>query len=535
MGCGLLLSGPIWADSAPADAIEPRWRIRLDQPLLWHTVAPHGPLLVATSTHLRGIDEHSGRSLWAQELPEAVLAGAIVHVPGTFLAMLSDDRPPRRLVTLDVRTGRRIIDSRINGPGKLVGHQLLPISGRLLLIGRAGGDHAVTLALFDPGDARPLWSSDRILADPDDSAAALLSLLRAVRGSERQTLRACELDDGTFLLAGAGGLHRIDIASGTARWRAVWPFGAEALHCRTTPYSPGVVYVSARQKMRGGSVWSAWNIDDGEPLWDDPQILHGEIDDALLFEKGILVPSQQRKDRLSLVDYATGRRMWQDELQPLRASRVRGQPLDHQFVDGGLLYVTTREMRLIDPETGRAVARPAVISDRGLLTAGDGASLWFFSLRHETLYRIDRRDGEIRRLSRAALRSYDADAPQSLEVAEHGLMLQSGGDLVAFDFEGRIRYHRKFAVRARSHPSGAVTTKPFTFLTIKRERGAFGLLRVDQRTGRAAQWIDLAGDGTPDYRVDDSGTRVYYRFDAHSIAGYELPTDLDLAYRDPSR
>ncbi|MCZ6695231.1 MAG: PQQ-binding-like beta-propeller repeat protein, partial [Acidobacteria bacterium] len=138
---------------------------------------------------------------------------------------------------------------------------------------------------------------------------------------------------------------------------------------------------------------------------------------------------------LNVLDMESGAPRFKDSL------KVRGRLLSAEAIPSGIVYVTTSDLNVVDPETGATVSKKPIRSNETLITTDTERSLFAFSSDDGTLYRLDRESGRIEKLSNKKIKLEGDDVPMALEVSDDAIVLLAMQNVVVFERDGTLRFH----------------------------------------------------------------------------------------------
>jgi outer membrane protein assembly factor BamB len=199
---------------------------------------------------LFALDVESGRVLWAQWAPAAVL-----HLPRPLGCFFADYQVQGN--TLLIRTGMghaRLLDA---GTGKLLRDSLMePESGPQTILVVAGRGACVAtdsrhVRLFDPTTGKERWVYESAgVTTPSGASPRLL-------GGDETLLVVEETNVGFHL-------QRLDWDTGKPLWARSWRLGGDRPDLRDWALDGNAVY------FRRGDFICAAALEDGRPLWEKP-------------------------------------------------------------------------------------------------------------------------------------------------------------------------------------------------------------------------------------------------------------------------
>jgi outer membrane protein assembly factor BamB len=469
----------------------PAWMARLPGVVMWHRPAPAERLLVGTNTALYGVDAASGRIAWQRPHQRPVTSEQCPGIADTPFVVIPAAGRGAKTIVLDVRDGRVLLDSSAGGPERVLDAFVLPRRGGLILLGERPRGAGAVISLLEPAAGKALWTTGLAVSAGRKRARPAAAGVQPA-GAPGFAPDALELEDG-ILVASQEGLHRVQRQDGRVAWSVAHADRPGRVRLSVAPNHPALVFVASEileGRERGATRFMAHKRADGSPAWKEPLHLRGSAGTPIAFEKGLLLSAHlQDKGRLEFVDPATGASLWGTKgkgmeipggivdhhllgdavvvamgvdsawtnkgmvyflnvLDPRSrgfrfrsAHKVRGRLLQTEVVPRGLLYVTTSELNILDPQTGRPLLENPVRSDGTLVTAARDRLLYAFSQEDGALYALDTQAGTLRTLSRDRVTLADRDEPVALEIGADRVTLISSQNVVAFGLDGAVKFH----------------------------------------------------------------------------------------------
>jgi outer membrane protein assembly factor BamB len=493
----LALAVPVLAAEAtpPPPSVIPTWTLELGGAVLWQRVTPLGDLVVATTTGLYGIDPSAGSVRWRHAELDDLSADGYREIHGTPFVVVSDEAEARTFI-LDAMDGRLLFDSRKAGIAQVLDSHLLPRSGGLLVFGLKSDTLSSTMTLLDIATGKVRWTNGDIFGGSGKLAKLAAVLFQAASGESGMNSEPFEVGDDAFLIASATGIYKIDARTGRFAWKVANVGEASETRIYLAPDRDDLFYVGAAVPSGGEfteglvySYWGAYRIEDGGTAWNKPVRVKGELNDPILLDRGMVVCSGLGGSKLKLLDYATGESRWGKKGNGLKAQgvvvdrapiegglliatghdsawtnrgveyyfnivdveagvlrfkkdvKVRGRLLWTEVLPRGVLYVTTSEVNILDPASGKLLLGKSIASDGSLMTTSDGSRLYAFSRDAGALFAVDTEKATVAKLSKEKVSLGDKDRPLALEVDEHAITLISSQNIVAFAPDGTVRFH----------------------------------------------------------------------------------------------
>jgi hypothetical protein len=488
------LAGKTGLENLPQ--IPPVWNLRFQSPVEWQRVGPLGHLLIKTSTALNGVDPVKGKVIWSHGDLGSLAEDHFEEIPGTPLVTLSDGLARPRILILNSVDGRLVFDSKKSGVAQVLSKHILPRNRSLLLMGFRQGKPATTMFMIDVVTGKLLWENDQLLGKAGKFTKFMTALVQAATNMSGIVAEPLEISRGSFLMAAVNDVYRINSRTGSIEWQFQNASGARKTRFFRTKRTPGVVYVGSEtstQSSNGEYVYtyySAHRLSDGKEIWSKPVKLKGWLNDVIFTSKGLIVsPRTMAKGKIKLVDYASGRSLWGKKgkgievlggivdydrtkagivlttgydsawtdkgpqyflnildvdagsLRFKKPLKVKGRILSTDVLPRGILFVTTSEVNMLDPTTGREIFKSSIRSDESLITATTARHLYAFSTEDGLLYRLDKSAGTLQALSKKRVKLEEDEVPMSLEVTKGQITVVSSQNVVAYTRDGTLRFH----------------------------------------------------------------------------------------------
>jgi len=483
----------------------PAWTAHFDGSIAWQRVSPVGTLIVGTGAGLYGVDPLTGNRIWHEPGLRGLAAESYQPILNSPFVLLSDDGEQDRIVILDAMTGRLIFESQSAGIRQVLSTHMLPESQGLLVFGIREGKTAMLLLDIPTGKTRRV--NDDILACSGGVVKFATTLMQSLADHSGVVYDPLEIGDEAFLISSGTGVHRVDATSGKFEWQVQPVMGAGRTRLYRSPDHPEIYFAASEVESSGSSTsglvytyYSAHKITDGSKAWPKPIKLKGSANDVIFLDQGVVVASApDGSGKVKLIDYASGKSVWGKKgkgldvpgsvvdhalldaglllatgkdsvwtrsgadylftlVDPASGSlrfpkplKVKGRLLYTEQVAGGVLFVTTSQVDIVDPSTGRARLEHAVVSDGSLVVASRADRLYAFSQRDGALYTVDRKTSKLELLSKDKIKFGDKDVAEALEVTDETITVLSGQNVVTFDHQGELKFHVHYP--APKHPA----------------------------------------------------------------------------------
>jgi outer membrane protein assembly factor BamB len=490
--------------AANAADVPAEWRRDFAEPIAWQRVTALGDLLVGTTGALYAVDAASGDIRWSHRDLAGTAAASVTELAGSSLVLVSAEGPEPRTAVVNMRNGALVFDSHKEQLARVASSHVLARSGALLIAGFEAGKPQPTLFLYNIDDGKRLWSSNALSEGMNPLLSLVVSAALSAADVSPVQSAPLELDDGTFVLGAMGNLYRFEKATGTVLWKT--PYSGGTFAFLQTAARPNALYVAAEESQRtlGGSDasaresvstrYQAFNLSDGKPLWKRPMQFRNPMNrEIVALEQGLMVnDGNGSKGRLYLLDYDTGQSLWGAKgrgleidglvvdhtateagllltaghdsvwtnndteylvyvLDPRAGAfrfpeplRVKGRLLETELTPKGLLYVTTHELNVLDPVSGKLLNGPTLRAKQPIVTADDERFVFAYNSDDGLFYRFNRESGQIVKLSQTPFSFDEHDQARSLEALDGRLVLIGAQSVAGFSRVGALQFNAHY-------------------------------------------------------------------------------------------
>jgi hypothetical protein len=495
-------------DDTGIPTVPPAWTARFEQPVQWQRVTPMGQLVVATDCCLYGIDPATGSMEWTQGNLAGMVAESFETIPGTPLFVVSTAGLNNHTLILDSTDGHVVFDSRAAGIANILSRTVLFESGGLLILGQESGDPTIKLFFAEMSTGKIRWSNDDVFEGMSEGMKKFAGLLAKVAQASMEpeqvseyARKPLEVDEDAVVLTSNSGIQKLSTRTGEYLWRVPNRDGDGDAAAFSIESRPGRILVGTEVVGTGTSTdgeppvqtkFCAYRLDDGKPIWPRSIKVKGPLSPPVFLPDGVILgPGGSAKGKIKYALYDSGQSVWGKKGKGIPSDggivdhhetshglvvttgydsawtnkgtvyylnlldtengafrfkdsvKVRGRIVDTQVLPKGVLYVTTHEVNIFDPTSGKSLFGKAVVSD-SLVTADRGDALYAFARDDGALYRIDKAEAKVTRLTTDKIELEGKDLPRALEVDEDRVTLLGAQHVVAFDLDGGLVFHRYY-------------------------------------------------------------------------------------------
>lgn len=249
------------------------------------------------------------------------------------------------------------------------------------------------------------------------------------------------------------------------------------------------------------NLYYAYDINSGKPLWKEPAKEKDMLNQVIMQEKGIIIcPLSSQKPTINFIDYNTGQTMWGNKGKGIKAQgsvvsyietsrgiiittgfdnafnnkgeeyylnildpaagalkfsksiKLKGDLVSTELVPKGVLFVTTREVNILDTNTGELVWANSIEAGgpssgdkvRPFPTGSKDDKIYVYSPKESGLFEIDKTAGTYRKVTGAKLEFGGKELPRAVDVADDGIILYSEQNIVKIDFSGKLIYTKYY-------------------------------------------------------------------------------------------
>ncbi len=245
----------------------------------------------------------------------------------------------------------------------------------------------------------------------------------------------------------------------------------------------------------------AFDMKTGASLWKEPAKENDKLNQVIMHEKGLIIcPRSSQKPTINLIDYSTGKMMWGNKgkgvkaqgsvvsyiptskgilittafdnawnnkaeeyylniLDPAtgilkyeKAVKLKGDLVSSEIVPKGLLFVTTKEVNVLDTNTGKLLWENSIEAGvpfnsdkpRPFPTAANGDKIYVFSPKESGLYEIDKTNALAKKITPAKVEFDGKEVPKAIDVSSDGVLLYSDQNVMKLGYDGTQKYFKYY-------------------------------------------------------------------------------------------
>jgi len=329
------------------------------------------------------------------------------------------------------------------------------------------------------------------------------------------TAEPLEVDKEILLLAHPNYIISVNALTGEANWKTPISTSTNA-ELAIIDSDPGVVYASVETEQTSQStsgsepITNYYNLTyalstkDGKEIWAEPYKAKGQLNTMIFDQRGLIICPFMPKPYVNLVDYKTGMGQWGNKgkgtkiqgalvsyvefdgaylittsfdnawnnaaeeyflnilnvetgtLRYEKYEKLKGDLKKTELLDKGLLYVTSREINIMDVNTGENILANPIVAAKpldpdnydplihGLPFDENNEILVAYSSKDKQVYSIDKKAATLKQISKAAIDFEEKEVPSNIELADDGIILFSDQNIMKMDWEGNTIYKSYF-------------------------------------------------------------------------------------------
>lgn len=249
------------------------------------------------------------------------------------------------------------------------------------------------------------------------------------------------------------------------------------------------------------NLYYAFDLRSGNSLWKEPAKENDKLNQVIMHEKGIIIcPRSSQKPTINLVNYETGQTTWGNKGKGIKAQgsvvsyiptakgllittafdnawnnkaeeyflnildpitgtlkyeksvKLRGDLVSSEIVPKGLLFITTREVNILDTNTGSLVWPSSIDAGvpfnsdkpRPFPTGAQGDKLYVFSPKESGLYEVDKAGGTSKKITNTKIEFSGKENPSAIDVTGDGVLLYSDQNIMKLGFDGLLKYYKYY-------------------------------------------------------------------------------------------
>jgi outer membrane protein assembly factor BamB len=251
------------------------------------------------------------------------------------------------------------------------------------------------------------------------------------------------------------------------------------------------------------NIYYAFNLSTGQPVWTETPKEKDKLNKIIAHEKGLIIcPLSSQKPLLNLIDYQSGKMQWGNKGKGIKAQgsvvnyiptekgillttafdnawnnkaeeyylnvldpasgtlkyeksvKLKGDLVRCEIVPKGLLFITKKEINILDVGTGTLVLPNSIESGNNSITNNDkprpfptaskGDMIYVYSPKDQSVYEFDKINAVSRIVSKQRINFEGKELPNSVESKDEGIVLFSEQNIVMLGADGAIKYSKYY-------------------------------------------------------------------------------------------
>lgn len=250
------------------------------------------------------------------------------------------------------------------------------------------------------------------------------------------------------------------------------------------------------------NLYYAFDLQHGAPLWKEPAKENDRLNQIIVHERGIIIcPRSSQKPTINLISYETGKTMWGNKGKGIKAQgsvvsyiptekgllittafdnawnnkaeefylnvldpntgalkydksiKLKGDLVSTELVPKGLLFITTKEVNILDTQSGALVWGNSIEAGNSFNSdkvrpfptgeKGDG-KMFVYSPKEKSIFEIDKQAGTFRKITAAKIEFEGKEMPHTIDVVNDGLVLSSDQNVMKIGFDGLLKFYKYY-------------------------------------------------------------------------------------------
>ena len=477
--------------------VDVKWTKELPADILWQEVTALGNLIVSSDNQLVGVDTETGEIRWSKHQYAGLYRETFNELPNSpFFTVATDNS----LHLIDQLSGDEVFDSYKAGIGSIKDYFLLYNSDAILVAGIGVNDEPIMVSV-KMSEGSVSWT---------------------MKEKFGRIIATTELGNNELLIITLFNNYKLNASTGTIIWKEANSEAAaqtdklgalgdimkalaenisEEMEFDLRYYRPAngdIFYLGSQQESQSSmtsssgdpvinytNVYSAFNINDGSLVWDDPLEVKGKLSQVIFLDNGILVlPNDGNRTKINLYDYKMHAGIWGKKgrgiaikggiydyldagdgillvsqtanknflnyLDPNTGTitfekpvKVEGMVIGIVPLSNGILYITTESMNILDQASGTLKWSKSIMTTPQLTAEYDG-KIFAFDSKSRLLKVVDMDNETVNELSSIQLKFEGKEVPRKLEVMDDGIFIHSDQNVAKFNYDGSLIFQEYY-------------------------------------------------------------------------------------------
>jgi outer membrane protein assembly factor BamB len=250
------------------------------------------------------------------------------------------------------------------------------------------------------------------------------------------------------------------------------------------------------------NVYYAYDLNTGTTVWKQPARENDLLNQVIPHEKGLIIcPRSSQKPTINLVNYETGETVWGKKGKGIKAEgsvvsyittekgilittafdnawnnkaeeyylnildpatgalkyeksvKLKGDLVRSEMTPKGLLFVTTKEVNILDTNTGSLLWANSIEagnpfnSDKARpFPTGDNKSgkLFVYSPKEKAVFEVDKQTATNKKITPAKIEFEGKEIPRAIDVVSDGIIMSSEQNIMKVGFDGLVKYYKYY-------------------------------------------------------------------------------------------
>jgi outer membrane protein assembly factor BamB len=250
------------------------------------------------------------------------------------------------------------------------------------------------------------------------------------------------------------------------------------------------------------NLYYAFDVNSGNPVWKQPAKENDLLNQVIVHEKGLIVcPRSSQKPTINLVNYESGQTTWGNKGKGVKAQgsvvsyiptekgilittafdnawnnkaeeyylnildpnsgtlkyeksvKLKGDLVRSELVPKGLLFITTKEVNILDTGTGSLLWESSIEAGnpfnsdqvRPFPTGDNGnGKLYVYSPKEKAVFEVDKQAGTFRKMTTAKIEFEGKEMPRAIDVVGDGIVMSSEQNVMKLGFDGLLKFYKYY-------------------------------------------------------------------------------------------
>jgi len=395
--------------------VQESWKYNTKDEIIWQEVNSLGNLIVETKTALVGINPETGKEIWSCGQLGGISHDQVKTINGSPLLSISQ---ANAISIIEPFQGKTLFNSQMAGISTVDTTCFLYRNNGILLTGKKSGSKDPVMIMIDMNDGKINWKLEekfgKIVAVEELSSSEILIVTLfnnyKINSATGKIIwkNTTSKDAGKLDKMGALGNALKAMAEEAANnvnfdLRLYMPDEADVVYLGSQTESQSTMGQSSTTTYNNS--YFAYSTADGSQVWSEPLEMRGKIGQVALDPLGMIVlPDDGNRTIINMFDYKTKEGKWGKKLRgiPIKGGvydyigtekgyvlvtrsgeknylnfldhtqgvltfeeplKINGSVVGIIPVERGILFITTEEINILDPATGKFVM-PKSVSTR---------------------------------------------------------------------------------------------------------------------------------------------------------------------------